>query len=483
MVTTKDPSRIEKETVSFMEALLNGRQNENLEDTGTTFQPDDSQLEEFLSHLSQRSLASRESLVQPLMEDEVKEAVKASKNGKSPGLDGLSYEFYKVTWPVIGPMFTKVLQAQLDREKLMDSRRHGATRLIPKVQTVPDVSELRPITLLQVDYRVLSKCLAARLHSVMHKVVDPGQLGVPTPGKGGAILTGVYKILSSIDYVNSNNMKAYIASFDNIKAYDRANTTYLEKVTEKMEFPVLFRAWMKMLHQGATTRIILPGGLSREIQVTFSFRQGDPIAGDLYCISLEPLVTMLRTKLTGLCFFNFVEIDTTYMDDTQILSEDEEDLIIFDQVMRAYEKQSGAMLSRDKKSKVMGIGQWQGKEDWPEEVPWLRPVNQMKILGIVVCPQYSDTVRQTWELVLSKLQKTLFSWESRALRTLQQRVEVLQTFALSKLWYAAQVLPLPAQMVKKIESASSAFIFRGRPERLKLAELQNPKERGGLGLV
>jgi hypothetical protein len=32
-------------------------------------------------------------------------------------------------------------------------------------------------------------------------------------------------------------------------------------------------------------------------------------------------------------------------------------------------------------------------------------------------------------------------------------------------------------MVKKIESASSAFIFRERPERLKLAELQNPVKK------
>ena len=82
----------------------------------------------------------------------------------------------------------------------------------------------------------MSKCLAERLHSVMHEVVDSGQLG----GKGGAIFTGLYKILSSIDYVTSNNLKAYIASFDNIKAYDRANTGYLDKVMEKMAFPQLF---------------------------------------------------------------------------------------------------------------------------------------------------------------------------------------------------------------------------------------------------
>ena len=219
-------------------------------------------------------MSSQEAL-EPLSEEEVQEAVKACKNGRSPGLDGITYEFYKVTWSVIGSTFTKVLQAQLDRERLMESGQHGATRLIPKVETVPDVTELRPITLLQTDYRLLSKCLAVRLHSVMHEVVDPGQLGVAAPGKGGAIMTGLYSVLSSIDYVNSNNLKAYIASFDNIKAYDRANTSYLDKVIERMAFPALFQKGMKMLHRGATTKLMLPTGLSREIEVSFSFRQGD----------------------------------------------------------------------------------------------------------------------------------------------------------------------------------------------------------------
>ena len=44
-------------------------------------------------------------------------------------------------------------------------------------------------------------------------------------------------------------------------------------------------------------------------------------------------------------------------------------------------------------------------------------------------------------------------------------------------------LPLPAQVLKKIESASSAFIFWGRHERLKLDKLENTVEKGGLGLI
>ena len=139
------------------------------------------------------------------------------------------------------------------------------------------------------------------------------------------------------------------------------------------------------------------------------------------------------------------------------------------------------MLSRTKKSKVMGLGKWRGRQDWP--LPWLRTVEELKILGFRICPEYYGTLSSTWEAVYRGFQRSLFSWESWALCTLQQRVKVAQTFALSKLWYVAQVLPLPPAYSKKLESALSSFIFRGSPQRLKLSELQNPVEKGGLGLT
>ena len=112
-----------------------------------------------------------------------------------------------------------------------------------------------------------------------------------------------------------------------------------------------------------------------------------------------------------------------------------------------YKAQSGAMLSRGKKSKFMGLGQWQVQEDWPQEVSWLQTVKKMKILGFMVCPLYQDTLENTWDMVFRGVQETIFSWGGRALSTLQQRANVLQTFALSMVWYAAQVLPLPDKFV------------------------------------
>ena len=137
-------------------------------------------------------------------------------------------------------------------------------------------------------------------------MVDPGQLATVN----GNILTGVYEILASIDYVKKTNAHAFLTSGDLLKAFDRAMISYLELVTEIMGFPQLFRDWLKMLHAGATTQLILTYSLSRRIAVSFSFRQGDCIAGDLYCLVQEPLLRMLRKMLTGLQVTKFNQKDT-----------------------------------------------------------------------------------------------------------------------------------------------------------------------------
>ena len=162
--------------------------------------------------------------------------------------------------------------------------------------------------------------------------------------------------------MNKNKKPAYIASYDMVKAYDRASVRFLLLVMERMGFPELFRRWVEMLHHEATTCLVLPTGLSREIQVKFSFRQGDPIAMNLYILQQEPLLRMLRATLTGLTITNFRLMDKSYCDDIETLSSDIRDLVKFDQVMVKFEMTSGAILSRTDKSKVMGLGQWKGRQ-------------------------------------------------------------------------------------------------------------------------
>ena len=178
---------------------------------------------------------------------------------------------------------------------------------------------------------------------------------------------------------------------------------------------------------------------------------------------------------------SYHQVDEAFCDDENIVGTDLDDVIKFVDAMEKFEEQSGALLSRNKKSKIMYIGNWAGRQDSP--YPWLQVVHEIKVFGLVLTPNYTSTLRRTWEEVLRGFQKTIYSWKERGLESMFQRAEAARTFAQSKLWYVSQVLPLPASFAKKMESLLSSFLFRGKPERLKLCELYNPPSGGGLGLI
>ena len=228
---TDDVAKIEELTISFYEALFNGRHDKDLHNTGEPFQPSGRYLEELLNKFSPREEA-KVKLVSNVSKLEIEDAVKSCPNGKSPGLDGLPYEFYKSTFDVIGDEFEEVLKDQLSNNVLIPSGRRGATVLPSKVEGVPDVTELRPITLLCCDYRIMTKTLNERLNPVMKEVVESNNLA--TGEKEKNILTGAYDIISAIDFVNKNRKPAYMGSYDMVKAYDRAMISFLLRVMERM---------------------------------------------------------------------------------------------------------------------------------------------------------------------------------------------------------------------------------------------------------
>ena len=294
----KSKSDIEKEVLSFFYALLNGHHGTDLVDNGLPFVPDWTKIDDLLLGVGRISDTEGSHLVANIHKDEMELILKECASMKSPGLDGLTYEFYKGVWGVIGVKFVEILQVQLDRFKLVESDTMGAIKLIPKVEGIPRVDELRPITLLNTDYKLLTKWMVFRLKPLMGKVIKSGQL---CNAGDKNILFGVQNILSSIEYVKKKKIGAAIVSLDFFKAYDRLFLPFLLKVLTKMNFNATFCSWVKMLHHGAKTKFIL-GFLTREIEVNFSVRQGDPLAMLLYVIFVEPFLLLLERKLEGLVF-------------------------------------------------------------------------------------------------------------------------------------------------------------------------------------
>ena len=341
------------------------------------------------------------------------------------------------------------------------------------------MDDLRPITLLNADYKILSKLLVRRVKPILPKIIKSGQLC--TIGDKN-ILFGVSNIISSILHVKSKRKKACILSLDFFKAYDRVFLDYLLKVMSKMNFSPTFRSWIKMLHEGAQTKFLLRK-LTAAIDVTFSIRQGDPLSMILFIIYIEPFLRFLERKLKGLQLFGLTQLVEAYCDDVNILTDSEDDILEVDTAVSKFEAMSGALLSRNRKCSIIGFGGWKERTNWP--LAYVKTEKEVKIFGIYIQESYKSMLARNWSYRFKKFQNCLKSWSSRFLPSLGARVEVLNMFALSRVFYVASILPINKTMVKKFESALEKFLWNASGYLLRVAmdEVVNKRNKGGLNLI
>jgi len=111
-----------------------------------------------------------------LTEKECSEVLKIMELGKSPGMDGLPAEFYKVFWKDVSPFLLCCLNKSHQKGKLALTQRRGIISLIPKKdKALQELKNWRPITLLNCDYKIASKAIASRLEAVLQNLVDNDQ--------------------------------------------------------------------------------------------------------------------------------------------------------------------------------------------------------------------------------------------------------------------------------------------------------------------
>lgn len=92
---------------------------------------------------------------------ELDDIIKKTPFNKSPGPDGLPFEFYRCFWEEIREFILKVFNECAANGELTESMKQGVITLIPKPnKDVLYLDNWRPITLLNSDYKLLA-CLYA----------------------------------------------------------------------------------------------------------------------------------------------------------------------------------------------------------------------------------------------------------------------------------------------------------------------------------
>ena len=114
----------------------------------------------------------------PLTYDECKKVTETFQADKAPEEDGFTAEFYKYFFELLGnDLIASFNEAQVKGE-LSIAQWRGVITLTPKEDgSLLDLSNWRPITLLNVDFKIAAKAIAKHCQQVLPDLIHPDQTG------------------------------------------------------------------------------------------------------------------------------------------------------------------------------------------------------------------------------------------------------------------------------------------------------------------
>ena len=164
-------------------------------------------------------------------------------SGKSPGNDGLTIEFYKFFWLDIKDLFYDSDCYSRRVGELSTSQKQAIIKLLEKRDKDKRfIENWRPISLLNVDTKIISKSLASRFLPVLPTIISPDQT---------AYVKGIGKSIRLIsDILESSkilNVPGFMLTVDLQKAFDSIDHEFLLACLEKFGFGSNFIAWITIL--------------------------------------------------------------------------------------------------------------------------------------------------------------------------------------------------------------------------------------------
>ena len=188
-------------------------------------------------------------------------AMQNLSSGKTPGSDGLLQEFYVKFGDLLGPILVKIYRSSFENNHLSNSMQGSVTRLLFKKDDKKDLRNWQPISLLNVDYKISSKALTARLLKVLPSLTH-GDQTCSVPGR--TIFDNLSLLCDTLDNINITEETGILLNLDQEKAFDRVNRAFLAQVL-RFGFGPDFQHWVSTLYSGANMKVIVNGFLTEEI--------------------------------------------------------------------------------------------------------------------------------------------------------------------------------------------------------------------------
>ena len=405
-------------------------------------------------------------------------ALKGMEANKSPGSDGLTREFYIFFLDELGPILLDVANCIHASGRLPLSMSRGIVTLVPKKGDITLLKNWRPITLLNIDYKLIAKALAANLTKVIKNIISNDQTCC-VPGRD--IADNVLAMRDLVDYIDENKLPGYLVKIDQQKAFDRVNHKYLIKVLEKFGFPDYFVKWIKIIYSEAKSCVKINDFLSDDFSIARGIRQGCPLSAMLYILTAEPM----RNAIVKCPDVNGFVVDGTrallfqHADDSTAIVSNLESIDAIFGIFDTYNNASGSKVNIEK-SEILPLGT--AATNPPTNLAVKVISDCVEVLGVYIGKNKKLCQSNNWDSRIDRCIKLLNTWKGRSL-SVKGKVLVANTLIISRIVYVLNLTHIANDDANKLKKAIVDFIWSGKRHKIKYEVLISSVENGGMGLL
>ena len=423
----------------------------------------------------------------PLTLHEIDCALKNMNNNKSPGPDGFTSEFYQVFWSDISMYFLRSLNFGYNSGGLLSvSQRRSVITLIPKGNKPRKcLTNWRPISLLNVSYKLASACIANRLKIVLPSITNPVQTGFMKNLYIGENIRILYDVMH---YVESINIPGLLFLIDFAKAFDTISHSYILDVLNFFHFGNSFCKWFKLFYNNVSSCVLVNGWRSNFFSIGRGVRQGDPLSPYLFIIGVEILGYFIRcnNSIKGICV-NQIEVKLSqYADDTLFFLDGSDNSLLYcTNALRFFGDISRLKLNNDK-SKLIWIGSEKCcNKGLKSGENFIRdPGISFDYLGITFSVDLPNIVTcRLYNKAFDSIKRLIEVWSKRFL-TVLGRVVIVKSLMISKLTFIATLISNPdCNMIKTLKGMLFKFVWQSSTDRVSRIQMVQIFEKGGVKMI
>jgi hypothetical protein len=218
---------------------------------------------------------------------------------KAPGRDGFPARFFQRHWGVFKEDITTSVKEFFRTGTMPEGINDTVIVLIPKKKNPVCLRDFRPISLCNVIYKVVSKCLVNRLRPLLQEIIAPTQSAF-IPGRlitDNALIA--FECIHSLQNSSDRKGKFCADKLDLAKAYDRVDWEYLEGILTKLGFARQWIIWIMACVKSVSYSVRFNGELLEKFTPSRGLRQGDQLSPYLFLFVADGLSQLLQKEIAG----------------------------------------------------------------------------------------------------------------------------------------------------------------------------------------